>query len=42
MGHVANSQYSSPAEPPQLMHIIHDVNYKLKFDNIDCHFVKVL
>lgn len=42
MGHVANSQYSSPAEPPLLMHIIHDVNYKLKFDNIDCHFVKVV
>lgn len=42
MGHVANSLYVSSAGPLQLMHIVHDVNYRLKFENIDCHFVNVL
>lgn len=42
MGHVANSQYISSQEPAKLMHIVHDVNYRLKFENIDCHFVNVI
>ena len=42
MGHVANAFRPEPTEPQRLMHIVHDVNYKLKFDNIDNHFVKVI
>ena len=41
MGHVANSLNTSDAEPKQLMRIVHDVNYKLKFDNLENCFVKV-
>ena len=42
MGHVANSFGTDITDPTQLMHIIHDVNYKLKFDYIENNFVKVL
>lgn len=42
MGHVANSFGTDITDPTQLMRIIHDVNYKLKFDYIENNFVKVL
>ena len=42
MGHVANSFCTPVTEPCRLMHIVHDVNYKLKFDNMENNFVKVI
>ena len=42
MGHVAGSFKPSPTDPVQYMHIVHDVNYKLKFDNLGNNFVKVI
>lgn len=42
MGHVANAFKPSPVDPVQYMHIVHDVNYRLKFDNLENNFVKVI
>ena len=42
MGHVANSFGVQATEPAKLMRIVHDVNYKLKFDTIGNNFVKVI
>lgn len=42
MGHVANSFTTSVTDPKQLMHIVHNVNYKLKFDCLENNFVKVI
>ena len=42
MGHVAGSFKPSPTDPVQYMHIVHDVNYRLKFDNLGNNFVKVI
>lgn len=41
MGHVANSFKPDVTSPSQLMHIVHDVNYKLRFDSFENNFVKV-
>lgn len=42
MGHVANSFDMPATEPVRLMRIVHDVNYKLKFDKMENNFVKVI
>ena len=42
MGHVANSFDVPPTEPARLMHIVHGVNYRLKFDSMENNFVKVI
>ena len=42
MGHVANSFNTPATEPAMLMHIVHDVNYRLKFDRMENNFVKVI
>ena len=41
MGHVANALKPTGAEPARLMRIVHDVNYKLKFEAMENCFVKV-
>lgn len=41
MGHVANALKPTDAEPARLMRIVHDVNYKLKFEAMENCFVKV-
>ena len=41
MGHVANSLKPTDAEPARLMRIVHEVNYKLKFETLENCFVKV-
>lgn len=42
MGHVANSVRLSDDAPAELMHIVHDVNYVLRFESIEKTFVKVI
>lgn len=42
MGHVANVFKPALTDPVQFMHIVHDVNYRLKFDNLENNFVKVI
>lgn len=42
MGHVANSFKPDITAPSQLMHIVHDVNYKLRFDAMENNYVKVI
>lgn len=42
MGHVANSFKPDITAPSLLMHIVHGVNFRLKFDNLENNFVKVL
>lgn len=42
MGHVSNSFKTTDNNPKELMHIIHDVNFKIKFDTMENNFVKVL
>lgn len=42
MGHVANSARVDDNAPAELMHIIHDVNYLLRFESIEKTFVKVI
>ena len=41
MGHVANALKPTDAEPARLMRIVHEVNYKLKFETLENCFVKV-
>lgn len=41
MGHVAGALKPTEADPARLMRIVHDVNYKLKFETIENCFVKV-
>ena len=42
MGHVANALRPEPTDPVQFMRIVHDVNYRLKFENAENNFVKVI
>lgn len=42
MGHVANSIKSDEISPAELMHIVHNVNYLLRFESLETNFVKVL
>ena len=42
MGHVANALRPSADEPSELMRIVHDVNYKLRFERMENCFVKVI
>lgn len=42
MGHVANSFGRTANEPVELMRIVHDVNYKLRFDAMENNFVKTI
>lgn len=42
MGHVANSFGRAANEPVELMRIVHDVNYKLRFDAMENNFVKTI
>lgn len=41
MGHVANSLPQPAGAPEEFMRIVHDVNYKLKFETTGNNFVKV-
>lgn len=42
MGHVANSIKSDENTPAELMHIVHNVNYLLRFESLETNFVKVI
>lgn len=42
MGHVANSIPCPDGTPEELMRIVHDVNYKLKFEALENNYVKVI
>ena len=42
MGHVANSIRIDDNAPAELMHIVHDVNYILRFESIEKNYVKVI
>lgn len=42
MGHVANSVRKTNDTSVEFMHIVHDVNYLLRFDSIGKSFVKVI
>lgn len=42
MGHVANSLPCHDNSPEELMKIVHNVNYKLKFEALENNFVKVV
>lgn len=42
MGHVANSIPCPADKPEEIMKIVHDVNYKLKFEPLENNFVKVI
>ena len=42
MGHVANSVRKNNDTSAEFMHIVHDVNYLLRFDSIGKRFVKVI
>lgn len=42
MGHVANSIRHDEDTPAELMHIVHNVNYLLRFESLETNFVKVI
>lgn len=42
MGHVANSIHCTDKDPRELMRIVHEVNYKVKFEATENNFVKVV
>ncbi|MDO4159998.1 MAG: hypothetical protein Q4D41_06045 [Prevotellaceae bacterium] len=42
MGHAANSIKASDSQPVRMMRIVHDVNYRLKFDKLDVEYVKTI
>ena len=42
MGHVALSLTPPPLAPKQLMRIIHDVNYRLKINDLGNNFIQTL
>lgn len=42
MGHVANSFKITENNPKELMRIVHDVNFRIKFEAMENNFVKVL
>lgn len=42
MGHVANAFSPQSTDPPRLLRIVHDVNYRLKLETVGNSFVKVI
>lgn len=42
MGHIANSFKCTDNTPKELMRIVHDMNYKVKFETMENNFVKVI
>ena len=42
MGHLANALYDKNHDIDMMMHIVHDVNYRLKIDYIGNIYTKVI